>query len=757
MDKKVSEQYLRFFRQFISKKERIHVVKAHESKDRKHKAINETHTLETIQTITQPENYALYFCPNQIKSGKERNESNLSELRYIFIDIDKGSYKGFKTLSPAPHIVCKRKDNAHIYYRIQPVEATQDNIELYKKIVRAMIRRFNADPTVSNPANIIRIPYTIRWKNGDKDFYKVEHINDSDFFTLYGFEQEFKQEIAQQEIEKSTKNNNVKTDITKNTSSVSLSNFDAAEYIKQRNRQMPVTREGEGRSRRLLAIGYECRDWGLDLDTALALALELNSDIFQPPESISVVKHQVKSAYKYARGEAGARLQEYTTLDGAKEQKKFFKLIKEEERVRARLSKCVYIVSILHLIDTNDGITYSGNDAINSYLRSVINTVLPFSHILRKNLIQTYKKVDFRPDQDKIFRDVSGVLSFNRFKALPVYEETNTKIAREAVKIFLDHIKYLTETPYESETVLQFLAHTLQKPGQKIKYALLFINTQEGTGRSWLADLMSLHLGEYTIGVDHDNIKFGYTQYLVDKLLIFIHEIRDNDRFAFMDRFKSRITEKDILIEEKYSRSYRQTNTVNIIFFSNYRDAVKIEKHDRRLLVMLNEKLPQTEEYYNRLYGVLQNPEAYQAIFSYLLNYDLSKFNPHKRPEITRGKTMMIAANASELQLYLDELRNHPEDNRGSGFETPFINVRSLQRYIEAYGSAQVKNRASEKQLKAYLLEQGYKEERINKRFRGIVVHKTVWLHPDTKIDDDLMEKMIEYFSLAVEENKEIY
>ena len=66
--------------------------------------------------------------------------------------------------------------------------------------------------------------------------------------------------------------------------------------------------QGEGRSRELLHLGFDCHKWGINEETALTLAREISAERHSPPENDDTIIHQIESAYKYAKGEFGAAL-----------------------------------------------------------------------------------------------------------------------------------------------------------------------------------------------------------------------------------------------------------------------------------------------------------------------------------------------------------------------------------------------------------------------------------------------------------------
>lgn len=698
-----------------------------EPENRKRKTQSRNFIVKNFPVIKDLPGQGTFICPNPLKPGTVRAEINLSEIKTIFIDFDNKDIN-LKKLPVQPNIISARsKKNSHIYYLIEPVEASETNIEKYKLIVQFFIDNFGADNAVKNPAGLIRLPGTVRYKDDKKEKYNYEILS-TEKYTIDELIKKLGIIIPEKQPDQEKTSKTKKSDGPKEK----IENFNAAEYVYQRNKKLHEVNKiqpGNGRSYKLLQIGYECRDWGIDKKLAVEIALRLNNDIFDHPEKEYIVKHQITSAYRYAKNEPGQRLKEFEEADDLKKQKKILQQYHEEERVREKLSKYVFILSAMRIVNIDTHEEHSSKEQISAFLLSTIGTTITFNAILIKNLVTVYDKMDFRPDiKKRDYKDEHGARVLNRFLGVPFEKIKSTTENKTGIDIFLNHLQYLTNTEYEYKTLLSYLVHNFQRPGVKIPYAPLLINRHTGTGRSWLGELMDKFLSDYTISVDHNNMRFGYTQYLVNRLFILIHEIKDSDKFSFMEGFKSRITEKKIYVEEKYARSYVLTDTVNYIFFSNHVDALKIDEHDRRLFVILNDKKENDAGYYVKLYSVLENIDQLTAIYNYLMSYDLTDFNPKIRPEMTEGKKLMLKTTASELSLFLEEMKEEHEI-----FKNEFILIRDIQNYIQIHGSEIIKRKVSEKQIKLFLINSGYYEKELNKRIENERIHRRVWVTDLTK------------------------
>lgn len=724
-----------------------------EPENRKGKIQSKNFKYELFPNIKDLPSQGTFICPNPLKENTQRAEKNLSKIQTVFIDFDsdnndlKKTLKKLNEINLIPNIISKRSEtNQHFYYLIEPVSSDKLNLLKYKAIVSYFIENFGADAQVKNPAGLIRLPETIRYKDENKEKYSFE-LKSNSKYTLDEIIKILNISITES-IEEEIKEIKQK-----------IIDFDPVKHIIDRNKKLyEVNKYSTGTKETeetlyLYRMGLECRDWGLSNEKALEVAFELNDIIFEPPVKQHIIKHQINSAFRYARNDAGTRLKEWEEQGDLKAQKKYLAGVYEEERVREKLKNYCFVLNSMTLINKKRYVeSYSGKEHFTAFLSSKINTTLNISKIKLKGLIHIVDKMDFRPDITKQeFTDSDGLTCLNRYLGIP-FEKIKTKeIDSKGLGIFLDHIKYLTNSEYEFKTLISYLAHKIQHPEIKIPWVPLLVSSQTGTGRSWLAELLSKFFDEYLSNVTHNNLKFGYTQYKVDKLFIVMHEIKDNDNYSFVETFKEQVTESKFWVDEKYTRSYRMTDCINYLFFSNHFDALRIDNSDRRFFVILNTKMPLDEKYYDVLYNITNNSDIQKltAIYEYLKNYDLSDFNPFKRPELTEGKKIMIETTATELYLFLDEMRN---DKTNSVFKHPFVLIRDIQNYVQTNGSEIIRKKVSEKQIKIYLMKCNFKEIDLERRIGEHRIHRKIWVAEGFK-NNLTNTEIIKTLGLDVKEN----
>ena len=89
------------------------------------------------------------------------------------------------------------------------------------------------------------------------------------------------------------------------------------------------------------------------------------------------------------------------------------------------------------------------------------------------------------------------------------------------------------------------------------------------------------------------------------------------------NQLKDLITNEVININHKGKDAYNTRNIINIICTSNNDHPVKYDEATARRFFTVRTAPPQSEEYYRKLVKEIQSDGFYNALYYYLLNYDI--------------------------------------------------------------------------------------------------------------------------------------
>lgn len=221
------------------------------------------------------------------------------------------------------------------------------------------------------------------------------------------------------------------------------------------------------------------------------------------------------------------------------------------------------------------------------------------------------------------------------------------------VEKFIEHVKSLCDNEPESyETLLKFAAHAVQKPEQKVRWMPILIGGQ-GSGKSTFCDILGRLVGSHNYSaISAQDLLTGWSSLIENRVLIAIEEMRishSSQTKALANVLKEKVTNDTITISKKYINEYQVDNVARFIGLSNHLVPIEIERTDRRYFVVRSKTaVPNSgltvhdarkgwiDGYHNWLY----NEGGIEAILHYLMNLDISDFNPDMAPEASEEQAM---------------------------------------------------------------------------------------------------------------------
>lgn len=294
----------------------------------------------------------------------------------------------------------------------------------------------------------------------------------------------------------------------------------------------------------------------------------------------------------------------------------------------------------------------------------------PRDYLIQVAGVPQVEALRYDPTQgDKRFFTDGGVPYVNTY--IPSYPKPDRSRAAEAGDVILRHVETTIAEPLYREIYLSYYAHLVQKPGKKIRWAMLLQGAQ-GSGKSFWAVLSMAMLGRNNVRkvAASDVINGQFNGWAVGQQVVFLEEIRvvGSSRHLVMDRMKPCISDEYISVRELYQPARMVPNNCNYVMFTNYHDALAINDSDRRYFVLESQlQTPEQiaalgKDYFTTLFQMVhENPAGVRAWFE---DYKLSpEFNADGRAPITRYLHNVAANAASPLAsaiLQVIEDGSHP-------------------------------------------------------------------------------------------------
>jgi hypothetical protein len=224
--------------------------------------------------------------------------------------------------------------------------------------------------------------------------------------------------------------------------------------------------------------------------------------------------------------------------------------------------------------------------------------------------------------------------------------------------------------PDEWEHILAWLAHRVQRPGEKVNHALV-LGGDPGIGKDTILDPVRLAVGAANFEDVTPAQVMGRFNAFARSVILRVSEIRDLgevNRYSFYEHTKVLIASppETLWCDEKYLRPYAVPNLCGVVFTTNHRQGgLYLPGDDRRHFVVWSEATRDECDaaHFDSLYG-WYDAGGRAEVAEYLGTYDLdaASFNPKAPPPQTEAFWAMVDAGhspeSSELADVLEALGN---------------------------------------------------------------------------------------------------
>lgn len=273
--------------------------------------------------------------------------------------------------------------------------------------------------------------------------------------------------------------------------------------------------------------------------------------------------------------------------------------------------------------------------------------------LLQKNpRAQKYAQLTYRPGAERLVYEPRYGTCVNSWSAsaLRMPRHSTTK----EVKPWLDHVEYLIPDARERGLLLDWLAYKIQSPGKKANWAVLMGGIQ-GIGK----DLMLIPVLEVVGAANvkrasQDTIQSDYSSWAANTEMVVIDEVR-NFTPSVMNKLKAYITvpPDDVEIREKFQPTYSVPNVAAYFAFTNFEDALALEKADRRWFVLWSPAAPKEPAYYWKFDRWVRENAA--LVGAWLRERDVSAFQAQGHAPSTAAKLTMQKAAQPAFEAWVAE------------------------------------------------------------------------------------------------------
>ncbi|WP_151706789.1 primase-helicase family protein [Acinetobacter sp. TUM15064] len=253
------------------------------------------------------------------------------------------------------------------------------------------------------------------------------------------------------------------------------------------------------------------------------------------------------------------------------------------------------------------------------------------------------------------------------------------KSAYEKCRSFDQLLRHLCDgEPKAYGWLIRWLAYPLQNKGAKMASSILMHGNIHGAGKSlFFGGVMEKVYSKYHKTLDQRDLESQYNDWADEVLFLLFEEIANNKtKHGMMGFIKHLITGSKLSIHQKFLSSMQQANHMNTVFLSNHTQPLPIEENDRRFLVLYPKSIV-PQDLLDQVVMDLDDQSVIDAFYTLLLQIDLTGFNAHTKPPMTKAKQEIIAYTLPGYDTFITHWKAGETDY-------PYCTCTTMQLY-EAY------------------------------------------------------------------------
>lgn len=355
--------------------------------------------------------------------------------------------------------------------------------------------------------------------------------------------------------------------------------------------------------------------------------------------------------------------------------------------------------------------SYGGKIFLLGYTNSK-TTDEPWKAALRSTAFQIPKvdHVRFLPSHS------AGEIIFDELgrKGLNTYLPAKVKHCKGDLSLWFQHMDKIMPDKNDQRIWFEYLAHCVKYPGYKIPWSPVF-QSVEGIGKSIFGELLRHALGGMYVyspkASELVNSSSKFNGWMRSRLMIIVDEIKVDERRELVEILKPMITDARIEVQSKGVDQEMEDNVSNWLFFSNYKDAIPINKNGRRYCIFYSaiqtvdqlHRNGMDDYYFTHLYDWLREGKGFEVITDWLLNYPIEKGRLPVRAPKTSSYDEALRIGRTALEVILDDLIT----SKAKGFKGGYVSATMLVKEAKIYGMKTVTEQTARTMLESkgyYLL-----------------------------------------------------
>lgn len=267
-------------------------------------------------------------------------------------------------------------------------------------------------------------------------------------------------------------------------------------------------------------------------------------------------------------------------------------------------------------------------------------------------------KVDVRSYWPGVENDL---IHIGRLDAVNTWQPSNLEPVEGDISVWWGLFCHLFPEETSRNNILDWMAHILQKPHIKINYALL-IGGRTRIGKDSVFQPLIQGVGIKNVNnIKAEMLDEKYDDHFIGVKLAVLQEIHREgfrDAQAIENKLKVYLADPpyELVLRRLGATHVTQRNLIQILAFTNYKDAIHVGSEGERYLCEWTDAKKLHPSIYKALYDWYEKENGGAKVIHFLLNRDISHFEPKSDAPATRWRTEMISSGRSDLDYQVEDV-----------------------------------------------------------------------------------------------------
>lgn len=216
---------------------------------------------------------------------------------------------------------------------------------------------------------------------------------------------------------------------------------------------------------------------------------------------------------------------------------------------------------------------------------------------------------------------------------------------------WVEHLEWLIPSDKDRDYLMDWLAWTYQRPGDKITWAPILYSKSFGVGKTTVFNCLAECIGKSAVSEPTQaELEDKFNDWCYGKLLVKIEELMSGDKYHVAEKLKPVVTNPTLSIRRMHQTGFVVVNTANVGASTNHMQSLPIERGDRRWMMIQcveaekAERRPRMRRFHKWLASV-----GYGGIAHWLASRDVSEFQPRGEAPDTPLREVVAQASMTDF------------------------------------------------------------------------------------------------------------